>query len=698
MKAHYLGHVVFYVKELKDKAKERVLKIYESIKELLDEKVIEKINNSPQISLIKENDNFFVITADITGYIQASGRVSRLYIGGLTKGLSLVLVDDEKAFNSLKKKARWFSDEIEFEEFQKDKLDEILKEIDEDRKRVKEALEGTFKESKDFFKSTFLIVESPNKAKTIASFYGKPIKRVIENIQIYEIATKQRILNITASKGHIFDLNKEEGFYGVKKEDKFVEIFELIDESKEAIIDVIKELDLENSEIFIATDPDIEGEKIGFDIYLNSKVFNKNIKRAEFHEVTKRAIDEALDKPREIDEDLVKAQLLRRVADRWIGFEISKYLQKEFNRKNLSAGRVQSAVLEWIVKREDEVKDKEYIVRVYIDSLDIDFIVDKSEQNSFYENIDKVLIKFEKIYSATLYKTPFSTDTMLFSASEELKFSPKYTMQLAQDLFEAGFITYHRTDSIRVSNVGINVAKEYIISKFSKEYFKLRSFKSKEGAHECIRPTKPMDAEELREYLSLNNQKNLTKNHLLLYDLIFKEFIASQMRECVVKKVDAKAIALGKSSKITFIKEIEKDGFNKILPIKVYDLEEKEYKIDKKTKIIKSKIPRYTFATLVAKMKEKGIGRPSTYAIIIHKLFERRYIFQKKGKIFATNLGKMVYEALKKDENIYKFVNEKYTKELEELLDKVEKKEADYQAILNELYMKIKKEIDENLI
>ena len=688
---NFLKKILYLPQErLNENAKKTLKEIISFIESILTKELIEKINLSEDISLKKTDNGFSVVTADVTGYIQASGRTSRLFVGGLTKGLSFVLVDDKKAFSSLVKKTRWFSEEIEFKRSDEVDIENILKEIDEDREKVKMVLKGEYKEKKEFFKTSFMIVESPNKAKTIASFYGKPLRRKIKNVDIYEVATKNRILNIAASKGHIFDLNKEEGYWGVLKNGEFTGIYELIDENKIDIVNAIRELDLEVSEIFIATDPDIEGEKIGFDIYLNSLNFNKNVKRAEFHEVTKRAIDEALENKKDLDENLVKAQLVRRIADRWIGFEISKFLQSEFGRKTLSAGRVQSAVLEWIVKREDEVKEKEYIARVYIDSLNVDFIFNNiEERDNFFENLKRVNIEFTKESVEKLFKTPFSTDSMLFEASNELRFSPRFTMQLAQDLFEAGFITYHRTDSIRVSNIGINVAKEYITSHFKKDFFSPRSFKSKEGAHECIRPTKPMDVDDLREFIIMNNIKNITKNHLKLYDLIFKNFIASQMREVVVKKIEATALALDQKSEFSFISEIIQDGFNKILPIKVYNIKEGDLDIVKKEKLSKTKVPRYTFATLVKEMKQKGIGRPSTYAIIIQRLFERRYLFQKNGVIFVTNLGKKVYEKLKSSEKIYHFVNEKYTKELENIMDRVEKNQEDYQKVLRKLYKEL---------
>ncbi|WP_200762886.1 reverse gyrase [Nitrosophilus alvini] len=692
---------VFYIKseKLNENAKKRIEKILNFVNSLLNEDLIKKIDSSPDIFLKRNKNGFSVVTADVTGYIQASGRTSRLYVGGLTKGLSLILVDEEKAFNSLKKKVRWFSEEIEFKDIKEVDLEKIIEKVDKDRELVKKALKGELEGEKDLFKTTFMIVESPNKARTIASFYGKPIKRKIKNMEVFEIVTKNRILNIAASKGHVFDLNKEDGFHGVLKNSVFVAEYEVIDESRMDIIKALRELDLEVKEILIATDPDIEGEKIGFDIYLNSKIFNSNIKRAEFHEITKRAIEEAQERPRQIDEDLVKAQLVRRIADRWIGFEISQFLQKKFNRKTLSAGRVQSAVLEWIVKREDEVKEKDYIVRVKVEGFDIDFVFeDLHKQNEFFEKIDEIEIKYKKIEKSKLFKKPFSTDTMLFNASNELKFSPKFTMQLAQDLFEAGFITYHRTDSIRVSSAGINVAKEYIEQNFGKEFFSPRSFKTKEGAHECIRPTKPMDVDDLKEYLQINGQKTITQNHLKLYDLIFKEFIASQMRECEVEKVEAEAIFEDKRTDFSFIKKIVKDGFNKILPIETYKIDIGCMKIAEKEKFTKPKTPRFSFATLIQQMKEKGIGRPSTYAIIIQRLFERRYVYQKNGFIFATNLGKKVYGTLKSVPQIYEFVNERYTKELEELMDKIENKEADYQQILKDLYEKIKKEIHGNFV
>ena len=693
----YLAKVYKIPKErLTPQAKQRIEEIAKKVQDILSDELIQRINASPDVS-IKKEEHFRIVTADVTGYLQASGRTSRLYAGGLTKGLALVLVDDKKAFWSLQKKVRWFSDEIVFKPADEVDIPKILHQIDEDRALVKKALEGKLPSANDFFTTTLVIVESPNKARTIANFYGKPIVRNLHSVVIYEVAKEGRLLQIAASKGHIFDLDKEEGFFGVQVSKQYVPLFEPIDENKEVIMEVLRQTDLEVQEIFVATDPDVEGEKIAYDIYLNSKPFNSTIQRAEFHEVTKRAFDEALKKPRAFNEDLVKAQLVRRVADRWIGFEISGYLQKKFGKKWLSAGRVQSAVLEWIVQRELEAKRIVYVVRAAFGGFYADFVFEKSDEaKRFYEALESVVIRFEKTKEVALFREPFTTDAMLFEASNHLHFSPQKTMQLAQDLFEAGFITYHRTDSKRVSPVGIALAKEYIANHFGKEYFVARSYEKSGGAHECIRPTKGMDSKDLEEFLRLSG-KSLTKEHLKLYDLVFRNFIASQMKEAVVKEIEATIEALGQSTHISVYSEIIQRGIDLVWNVELHPLQEGEVRVQKSA-FSKSKVGRYTYAQIIRMMKEKGVGRPSTYAITIQKLEERRYIFQKNGVLFATKLGVQVYEELRSNEDIYYFVNEHYTKELEALMDAVERHQADYQEILKNIYISIKGKLHENTL
>ncbi len=699
----YVNYLKIYafipLEKLSEDKQKKLREIQVFVKDLISKpEIFEEIKNSPEITLKKEGDSFILVTADVTGYVQASGRTSRLYAGGLTKGLSYVLVDDDKAFYSLQKKVRWFSEDIQFKPAEEVDIKKILKEIDEDRKKVKKVLEGKqIVEERQAFKTTLVVVESPNKAKTISNFFGKPLRRRLKHIEAYEIAVGSRFLTIVASKGHVFDLNKEYYYFGVKKENQeFIPYFEPIDEDKNLIMESIRELDLEVQEVYIATDPDTEGEKISFDLFLNSLPYNINIKRAEFHEVTKRAFLEAVENHREVDENLVKAQLIRRIADRWIGFTISQYIQKKLHKKWLSAGRVQTPVLEWIINRTDEAKKKIAIVRVIVNGYPFEFsFEDLKEAKKFYEALQFVIIKKEKTEEEKLFVKPFSTDVMLRESAAVLKFSPQKTMELAQDLFEAGLITYHRTDSIRVSPVGVSIAKEYITENFGEEYFKPRTFQTAGGAHECIRPTRPIDKDELRSMIYTMNLTGITNEHIKLYDLIFKQFIASQMKETVVEKTTFKIRAFDKEIEEQIFTKIIEDGYNLILPVKTYEIEEGKHDvIDSKSYHLRPKVPYYTFATVIQDMKEKGIGRPSTYAITVQKLLERRYIIERNGYLFPTKLGRLVLSIIKKRKDMYQFVNEEFTKELEELMDKVQENQEDYEKVLSDLFEKVIKKFN----
>ncbi len=690
---NYLKHLLkIPYKRLNESVKKRIDSIYNEIVSVLDKEKIEWINQNPDISVFRENDSFKFVVADVTGYIQASGRTSRLYVGGLSKGLSYLLVDNKKAFFSLQKKVRWFSEEIYFKKAHEVDIDSLLREIDEDRRKIALAILGEVEEENDLFTTSLIIVESPNKAKTLANFYGKPIVRDIKGVKVYEVAKEGKILSIVASKGHVVDLNKKEGIYGVLYNERFIPVFEPIDLNRKGIIEVLRRLGVEVKEIFIAMDPDVEGEKISYDLELLIKAYNKKIYRAEFHEVTKRAFDEALKNPRGFNEELVKAQLVRRIADRWIGFGISQLLQKKMQKSWLSAGRVQSAVLEWIVLREREAKNKVYVTRVFLEGFEIEFVFENREEaKDFFDNLAQIEVKFVKMEEKELLKTPFTTDSMLFTAANELRFSPQKTMQLAQNLFELGFITYHRTDSIRISAVGIQIAKEYIVNRFGEEYFKPRRYEESGGAHEAIHPTKAMDMEELRQFLQIKNI-SLNEGHLRLYDLIFRNFIASQMRPAVVKDVTAMVKGLDKETKIHFYLEIIRHGINLITKVQVHDIKEGFY-MAKKHFLSRSKVLRFTYAQIIHMMKKKGIGRPSTYAITIEKLQERHYIIQRRGFLYATKLGQDVYEILRNDSKLYTFVNEKYTKELEELMDEVKEGKKDYEKVIANLYRAVEKSI-----
>ncbi len=680
----------------------KIEKIIEEIKEiLLKGENFKKLKELKEIEIEKEDDTITIFIPDIIGYIQASGMVSRLFPGGLTKGLSYIIVDNENLFVSLKRKLSWILEDSEFKERGEINLNEILKEIDKDREKIKKIKKGEKFEERLDFKTSLLVVESPNKARTIANFFGRPLRRKIGDIDCYEISIEDKFLIIVATKGHIYDLNKEEGVFGVLREgEEFIPVFEPIDEDRIKIIESIRRLGVEVNEIYLATDPDTEGEKISFDIYLTLNPFNQNAKRIEFHEVTKKALINSIKNMRDINYDLVKSQLVRRISDRWIGFTISQYIQKRLNLLNLSAGRVQIPVLEWIVNRFFEREQKLFVVSLEIENEKIEFeFEDKNFGQWFFVNVKGIKIVKESEEMETNFVKPFTTDTLLASSSNKLKYSPQKTMELAQDLFEGGLITYHRTDSTRVSDAGVKVAIDYIKENFGDEFIKVRTFEKEGGAHECIRPTRSIDSEEIKSYIIYSNISGISDEHIKLYDLIFKQFIASQTREAKLKKVSLKYIPicdskempdLGKKEK-KFVEVVE-NGYDLILPIKLDKFFEEEYKIKSKSYYYKPKAPPYTFASIIQEMKEKGIGRPSTYAITIDKLLKSGYIYEKGGVLYPTQLGIEVINLIKKRRDIYSFVKESFTKELEEVMDKIKNRESDYKFELNILYDSLKKE------
>ncbi len=696
-------------------------KVLEILKNQLSKKeVLERIKQSKK--LVFSEEEFYFIIPDVQAYIQASGRTSRLYAGGISKGLSLILVDEIKAFNGLVEKIKWFVD-VEFKEVKKVNLQKILKKIDEDREKIKLIKEGKYKSrGKRLVKTALMIVESPTKAKTIARFFGIPARREINGINVYECSTGKYILLITASIGHVFDLVTKEGYHGIKIENGIIPIYSSIkkcpkcneqfsDEiencpydnekliDKKNILERLREISLEVDEILIATDPDSEGEKIAFDLYLYLKPLNKNIKRLEFHEITLKAILNALNNPREINQNLVKAQIVRRVEDRLFGFELSQKVQNFFGRRTLSAGRVQTPVLGWIINRVNESKNSiKTFIRIRTKNFNIVFESDirtSKEKESLLEEIAKNPIvfvkKIEEREETINPPPPYTTDSLLKDASLILKFDVKKTMRIAQELFECGLITYHRTPSTTVSYVGIAVAKEFIKENFGEEYFFARNWKE-EGAHECIRPTKPISAERLLEMLRLGLIQlpiKITKDHLSLYNLILKRFISSQMKSVKVIKTKFEFSINGLKKEQEFVTKILEDGFNKMFPFKVYEINEGSYNIEsfdpEKDLVTRPSITLFKEGDLVALMKERKIGRPSTYATIVSTLLERKYVIKTKNeKLVNTTLGKRVYEFLKS--KYEKYITEDVTRDLEEKMDKIEKGEAKYEDVLNEIY------------
>ncbi len=683
------------------------------------------IAKSPHLSIEKLSGKPYIIVPDVIGYLQASGRTSRMYAGGVTKGLSIIIIDDEKAFNGLIRGLRWYVEDIKFEKMTLRRIKKVIGQVDSDRRKVRMLLEGKIlPEFRDIVKTALLVVESPSKARTIAKFFGSPSKREINGVPVYEISTGDYILIIVASKGHIFDLVTQEGYHGVKiVKRNFIPIYSSIKrcrkcneqfsdpinicpicggklDDKITVIKVLQEIASEVDTLLIGTDADAEGEKIGWDIAQALAPYVREVKRIEFHEITKRALIKALNNPRELNLKLVESQILRRIEDRWIGFELSNKVQNKFNRRDLSAGRVQTPVLGWIVNRTKETRksimdnfeltlENKLRIRLSLKKLR------KKELEKIVEELKKSNCKITKVTSEIVELNPyppFSTDSMLREATLTLKLRTNEIMSIAQDLFELGLITYHRTDSIRVSSIGMNIARNYITEKWGEEYVKLRGW-SKKGAHECIRPTRPIDAYRLKTLISIGIirlAKRLTPKHYALYKLIFNRFIASQMKAAKVKKQIINAKVLNCEINIETFTEIIHPGYTLIYPIKISP------EVKKGTlKIIDVKhwrapaLPLYSEGDVIRLMKERGVGRPSTYAKILSTLLERRYVFQTPNrKLVATKLGENVYNYLK--ESFEKYVSEETTRQLEEKMNKVELGQMNYITILKELYSELK--------
>ena len=666
---------------------------------LTSEEVRALIESSDEITLRMGEKDYYLVVSDATGYLQASGRVSRMYAGGISKGLSVLLVDDKRAFKHLQKKVRWFSEDIVFKGFEEVDIQDILKQVDSDRQKIRAFLSGEEKpESAKLLDPVLILVESPNKARTIANFFGKAVRRRVGDHELLETSMEDKYLMISSSLGHVLDLNKERGFHGVDVDNAILPYYETI-EGKEEIISSLRLMALEAKEVLIATDPDTEGEKIGWDLMNLLKPFVSNVKRMEFHEITKKAIVKAIKEPREFNENLVKAQVVRRISDRWVGFEFSQVLQKACGKNWLSAGRVQTPVLGWIIEREKEYRKKVYKVLLKPEdtNLTLEFLFeDKKKALEFLNKVDIVKLDILETKEETVNPPPpYRTDTVLKDTSERFRLSLSKIMEILQDLFELGYITYHRTDYLRVSDVGMGLAKEYISEELGKDYVHPRPW-SQEGAHECIRPTKPIDPEDLRSLMLSGQVQGIGKDHLSVYTLIFNRFMASQTRAIKVKVATVKITTIDKEQILKLPIQILEDGWNRFLPYEVYQIRSGLLKVTAELKQ-QPKAYLFTQGEIVQRMKERGIGRPSTYATIVSKLIERGYVIDRSGFLIPTKLGKEVFDYLQSVEEIRDFLTEEFTRYLESLMDAVEEGRADYEDILKSLYQEIQK-VDKMLI
>jgi len=706
-------------------AQKIILSIYDFLNRVLsDREVIEKIKSEASLKITIDDDGIWFILADPIAYIQGSGRTSRLYSGGISKGLAITVIDDNKAFKQLNEELSNRLNDFEWKNIKELDLNGLIKEISKERELIKAILEErAARVLKDPVKTYLLIVESPNKARTISRFYGVPAKRTIENLLVYEINAGDKIIQVTATGGHLLDLVTNEGIFGIRVENgRVIPVYSTIKKCLKCreifvddigscpkcgskafrdSIDVIKalrSLAFEVDEVLIGTDPDSEGEKIAWDVALALKPYAEKIRRIEFHEVTLRAINEALKKPREINENLVKAQIVRRIEDRWIGFGLSVIVQEKFDLKSLSAGRVQTPVLGWIIEKYiGKQKSKIYIAQVKLNNgiyLNFDLKVQNGwEARRKIKELANKEVKVEakeKEVEEIKPPPPYTTDSLLKDAAAILGMSADKTMRIAQELFEMGLITYHRTDSIRVSPLGISIAKKYISEKFGSEFYQGRSWAvGGQGAHECIRPTRAMDNQDLAKLIAigvLRLPRKLTRDHYALYSLIFNRFIASQMKTAkVIKTLYSFRIDSYKVD-LAICTGIKEPGFTLVMRKPVF----KEIDSDKLTvsdiKYIKSsKIKILTQGDTIALMKEKGLGRPSTYAKTISTLLKRRYVISvgKRGYLIPVKRGMQVYDFLSK--NFPELVSEKRTRELLQTMDKIEEGQIDYQKVLQVL-------------
>ncbi len=549
-------------------------------------------------------------------------------------------------------------------------------------------------------KKKLLIVESPAKAKTIQRYLGKGFI-------------------VKASMGHVIDLPEKE--FGVDIEKNFKPKYVTI-KGKDKILREIKKAAKESDEVLLATDPDREGEAISWHIANALKRIKKNgIYRVRFHEITKKAIEEAIKNPDQIDENKVNAQQARRILDRIVGYTISPLLSKRF-KKALSAGRVQSVALRLICDREEEIRKfvpKEYwtIEGVFkketskfpaklfaIDGKKLDKfdIPDEKSAKELIERAKGVLFTVTRVERKERRRKPyppFITSTLQQEASKRFGFPAKLTMQIAQQLYEGidlgkervGLITYMRTDSTRISDEAVKEVRKFIKKEMGSEYLpkKKRSYetktpKSAQDAHEAIRPTSVYRTpESVKEYLTPEQYK--------LYDLIWRRFVASQMEDAVFNTVSADIEGNGLKFRATG-STLKKEGFLKVYPVEV---EEKLLPdLNKGDKVEPEEIkgvqhfteppPRYTEGTLVKALEEEGVGRPSTYATIISNIIQRGYVEKDKQKLKPTELGEFINDILKR--LFPKIVDVKFTANVEEELDKIEEGKKKWREVLKEFY------------
>ena len=577
-----------------------------------------------------------------------------------------------------------------------------------------------------------VIVESPAKAKTIEKFLGEGY-------------------TVKSSFGHIRDLSKKD--LGVNIEENFTPIYE-ISEEKKAVVKELKSLAKEANNVLLASDEDREGEAIAWHLAEVLKLNPETTKRIVFHEITKDAIVNAIATPRVIDTNLVNAQQARRVLDRLVGFELSPVLWRKV-KPSLSAGRVQSVAVRLIVEREREINAHKSlssfgVSAIFIEENGQSFKAELSEKFPDEESAKQFVSEcIDANFTITSVDTkptfrkpapPFTTSTLQQEASRKLGFSVSQTMSVAQHLYEQGFITYMRTDSVNLSDLALRTSHSVITEKLGKEYAQTRRFatntKGAQEAHEAIRPTY-MDRETI----------DGDKNEQQLYELIYKRTIASQMADAELERTIAD-IEISKDGQVfqnrfTAIGEIIKfDGFLRVY-LESQDDENEDNQtailptlkvggsLERKEIVAKEQYsqhpPRYTEASLVKKMEALGIGRPSTYAPTITTIVNRGYVVKEsregtpmpiktiklsgekkisvttskknigaeKKKLFPSDIGIVVTDFL--NEHFADIMDYHFTANAEENLDNIAEGKTEWAKVISEFYTPFHKQVEDTL-
>ena len=543
-----------------------------------------------------------------------------------------------------------------------------------------------------------IIVESPAKANTIKKFLGGSTK-------------------VVASMGHIRDLPKSKLGIDIKNdfEPEYINI-----RGKGDLIKTLKKDAKQAKKVYLATDPDREGEAIAWHLANILKEDENKITRVTFNEITKTAVQNAIKEPRDIDVNLVDAQQARRVLDRIVGYKMSPVLWKKVKR-GLSAGRVQSVAVKLIVDREEEIEKfiPEEYWNIYANLQDKES--KKKFEAKFYgknlkeilKNIEKVKYIISEVKKGERKKTPappFTTSTMQQEASRKLGFTLKKTMSIAQGLYEGikipekgtiGLITYMRTDSTRISEEARAAAKKHIVETYGDKYYENRYYrtsKDSQDAHEGIRPTyADLEPEIIKEALSKDQYK--------LYKLIYNRFMASQMSSAIY---DTMSVTI-KANDYDFKANGQTIKFKGFMTLYVEGTDEKEQEAEETLPELKESQEvklqglnpkqsfteppsRYTEASLVKALEEKGIGRPSTYSPTITTILERRYIEKIQKQLLPTELGKIVNKLL--TENFSDVINVEFTAEIENEFDDIAEGKEEWKQMIRKFYGAFEKEIE----